>query len=1762
MRLERQRASRAVNRISAEFGPRTKSFSPYVWEQDDRLSDYSDVYQENIPRAGGDSTEVAVFILGERVGLPLPPDASIPTQVAEYLEPLSELFDWPGQAGYPSPHKVPLTGTLYELIDALASDHVKCLIYIKAPPPSDVAPQLVASARRFGFGSYLRDYTERCGGFLNAEQQAYYGSQIECMARVQNWLVGRATRYFETPEQFQFQLEADLGKHLRGTRPADVEAAFKGLEHFDISDAALFFGRDEEIRDVFNFFESCGESSSHTLQTSILLSGRSGVGKTSFLNAGLSATALNPNSRLRSLADELSVEPLVVSVQDIEASFDGHSKRHATRLPAFLKLLKQGFDMDLSETMDLDQIKQRMENYPSKILLLLDEVEQAFQSEDVATAARWQQIFDLLDYLTKAHAIWLVVSISDTNRIDDVSSGFVHKWQELGFLEGSRPMEIFPLEPTPIISAHQACFLACGMVLRDDTKDILKKKVQYLFQSNQDRDGSTQTLVAVAMQMTAEASQKRISKEMSSLVPARRDGRSRRMWREQFLQDRPPVQIAPDMMVEPEKAIAHLADQAFFGFLRTDLGYDSVSDRPQAEAEGLRMLSSLLSWLVVDNGAAASGRLSAKQEFSARRLACRTANQRRVEKALGADGPALVQRFVNVRLLRRDKQRNIGLSHRLLLEHWPIAEKAASMEIERLAAYRRLRNHRERDGVTPTDEERESWAFLYRAWGAAGPWDTAARGKDRLTDLDWLRLELFGSISSESDPATLKKILQSALEAGDDLVAFQAVQQAQNVKGDAITILSSRVPKTTNPMNPPFIMQAAERGMDNTVELLINTLSQPFSRNLRGQSILHLLAFSQKARLLQVASDKLETMHWKRIRFVRSSELGSAPLVSRGGWTPLHYAARGGSVAVVNSVLRIYSALGIKHVSKINNYANALPGANPFHLAAHAPRWQATRMIRALAKLDDKRMSPDQRGYLPAHHAIMNDNAPALAELCKGVLKAKLGARYPLENSQTKGEPNKDDTLTIFAARRDASHCMQVLKSFGLLDSKKVFPEAFRIAAGYGADRVLEVMQERLSKTGIAQLMQGNALDSQNRNPLHLAAQYRRAAFVDYFCGRPDVSEILPSRMLGGLTALHLAAKFWHADSAEATRGIVRRLLEAGADFEAKDDNDFTPLDWALASRNVEALLAILDHVHGGRFQLTPWRLRQAASLPNETARHRVFDLATDEQFYIALGEEVSLVHELARMNDTELLGRAIQVGRGIPDLVEKSDSTEDGGGYDRTPLIAAAEADADDSIRLLTRLGARRTAVQQGRRNALHLCIIKDSILAMNALLEGATADELRMLVTQADEVGKTPLHVAAEMSSPDVIARLLDIGSDPASPQENTPQVKKLESGRTPAHIAAYNGYADTLRQMVLAHPEVAAIRSPQSGDSLLHSAAAGGRSACVDVLFETEPTAAYEALRSCNSAGRTPLHSAIRAIPKASKNGKAAEAEAKATFEALLKRQLNTPLEDYPVLDQQANSNRICSDPSALSGAVAENDLDTLKRLIELGMTEVSVAPPKASPLHTAAHFNRLEAFDLLSKFAEEKDYEKLDRYNRSVLETACASGSVEIVRRLVKDDTDILLYSKRNRPSPLCYAILSGRKSIIELVDKRRLRQFALDEPAFAATCIRFAIFGEQSQIMRNLVELGFPADVELKTAQNDLKEIGDQEVGIVDQAKISEDLDLVEETPTGLGSNSHAGTTEKPSTSDSATPRKFHDWPLYLAWMVSTIMAILLVIAIT
>ncbi len=243
----------------------------------------------------------------------------------------------------------------------------------------------------------------------------------------------------------------------------------------------------------------------------------------------------------------------------------------------------------------------------------------------------------------------------------------------------------------------------------------------------------------------------------------------------------------------------------------------------------------------------------------------------------------------------------------------------------------------------------------------------------------------------------------------------------------------------------------------------------------------------------------------------------------------------------------------------------------------------------------------------------------------------------------------------------------------------------------------------------------------------------------------------------GGMTPLHYAVRHDHVD-------VAKLLLDAGAKVNAREANDITPLLMAISNDNVAAALFLL--AHGGDVNAPDWYGRsplwEAVNVRNLYVHNATFKNGIDRaplleliKALLAAGADVN-----ARTRETPPFRHH---------LLEITGSLEWVDFTGQTPFLTAALAGDVTVMKMLLQHGANPRIDTFHGTSPLMAAAGVNWVVAQtwtegpDQLLEAVKlCYELGMDVNQANSMGVTALHGAANRGSEDIIRFLVEKGAD----------------------------------------------------------------------------------------------------------------------------------------------------------------------------------------------------------------------------------------------------------------------------------------------------------------------------------------------------------------------------------------------------------------
>lgn len=395
----RELAAQTVEKVAQDYA-RCFEIEPYMWEHEVMLA--SGHFQDAIEPPS--AFDIVVLILWSRLGTPLPEK----TAVREYR----------GVDG-----RVPVTGTEWEYEEALAASRVRG------------APDLLVYRSRERVVIDGWDVTRREGELeqlsaLDKFWSRHFADRGAFLAAYNEYSTLEAfTADFESHLRQLLDRRAAKAKPSASTNRAWKKAPFRGLEAYEFEHAPIFFGRDEAVGAAI--LQLCANAEAG--RAFLLVLGASGAGKSSLVKAGVAPRLFLP----RRITGSAFLRRVIFRPSEILAGediFDSLARALTTA---------HGPDTGLPElvgpSMSVAQLATHLReavNYPGlpvatalerlaegarrkgrmltykqpKLLLIVDQLEELFTSEDVTPDAR-ARFVALLAGLVRSGDVWVIATM-------------------------------------------------------------------------------------------------------------------------------------------------------------------------------------------------------------------------------------------------------------------------------------------------------------------------------------------------------------------------------------------------------------------------------------------------------------------------------------------------------------------------------------------------------------------------------------------------------------------------------------------------------------------------------------------------------------------------------------------------------------------------------------------------------------------------------------------------------------------------------------------------------------------------------------------------------------------------------------------------------------------------------------------------------------------------------------------------------------------------------------------------------------------------------------------------------------------------------------------------------------------------------------------------------------------------------------------------------------------------------------------------------
>ena len=495
-----------------------------------------------------------------------------------------------------------------------------------------------------------------------------------------------------------------------------------------------------------------------------------------------------------------------------------------------------------------------------------------------------------------------------------------------------------------------------------------------------------------------------------------------------------------------------------------------------------------------------------------------------------------------------------------------------------------------------------------------------------------------------------------------------------------------------------------------------------------------------------------------------------------------------------------------------------------------------------------------------------------------------------------------------------------------------------------------------------------NETDHLGFTPLGIAVMASSTNAITFFLQRGSRHD---TRQLAGQAVMHFVSE----------SSTAQLLHDAGADLNAKDDNENMPLHVSAAYGRKEAVEFLLSH-------------KADLDSPNVLGYSPLYlsmgegHLAISEQLIVEgadvkrLGKDNrTMMHAAAASRDTSLIDLARQHGLSIHEKDLRG----------LTPLHISASCSVSTLAHLI-QLGADINALDFDGRTPLHIACLSGDESLVRVLLD-AGADHLR-----TDNNKSTPLHHAASVGKDSLVQLLLGLMADPQCETIN---------GTTALSVAVSRGHISVVRLLI--EQGFGIEKQDALGLTPLHLASSSGNDEIVSLLIGhgsiVDPT---------DSKGETPLMFAID-------NGHTSTARL--------------------LLESGADVNQLSGGNNCLHLAVARLNLELIDLLIQHNVNVNARGPTGATCLHHAAEGVNVTAIE--SILAAGVDIDAVDNSGYGAMHFAALYGHHKAISKLLEAGANFKGLSKSKR-NPLHCAVMSGKIDAVTMLVDLTLEKNAEDE----------------------------------------------------------------------------------------------------------------------
>ncbi|XP_041358307.1 transient receptor potential cation channel subfamily A member 1-like isoform X2 [Gigantopelta aegis] len=511
--------------------------------------------------------------------------------------------------------------------------------------------------------------------------------------------------------------------------------------------------------------------------------------------------------------------------------------------------------------------------------------------------------------------------------------------------------------------------------------------------------------------------------------------------------------------------------------------------------------------------------------------------------------------------------------------------------------------------------------------------------------------------------------------------------------------------------------------------------SRLYIQNSDGQVPVHLAAIKGRLNILEFIA-----LHG-----------GDFNIKNKQGNTALHLAVEEGQINVINFLIDHGALTDI-----LNNEKHA-----PIHLAVSLGNVDALKALLQHDQVDVNQAG--ESGFTPLHYCAVTDHDKCAEILLQYGAKPCIKCDFGFYAIHAAAKSASSKTLEVLINYSETSGYTPA-EILLWKDMENNIP--LHSAVNGGNIKAVEMCLKAGAPV--------NAQQDDQATPVHFACLQGNLDMLHLmYNSQPDKFEkAVHIADSCGMTPLHRAALFNHV-------AVVTYLLEKGADVNAKDCQDRTPL--------------LLSASKGG-WQTAKCLLEHNADICVKDEHNRNF-----LHIAIKFGGQLSHFSEFVQLVKSH--------------LDEKDD-------YGCTPLHYACKEGNLTAIDELLKMGAIINVKNSEKQSPFHFAAKYGRFNTCKRLLE---TDQGPNIINETDGKGRTAVHIASMNGNTKIISLLMKKGAVFA---------KDYESNNA-LHYAAKNGYTRSIRLLVSVHYNLLNAANV-NGETALHAAATNGQANAVTLLL----------------------------------------------------------------------------------------------------------------------------------------------------------------------------------------------------------------------------------------------------------------------------------------------------------------------------------------